>query len=117
MKRNLEGLDDYDDFYCLFENTARKIYCLFENTARKIYSEFGEDVFKIKLRNFNRSVFDAIMVSIASGIINFNLKDDLKEKYDTLLDDPNFQDCMTEGTTGSKKVKGRIDLAMEYFLD
>ncbi|MDY6894094.1 MAG: DUF262 domain-containing protein [Thermotogota bacterium] len=106
MKRNLEGLDDYDDFYCLFENTARKIY-----------SEFGEDVFKIKGRNFNRSVFDAIMVSIASGIINCNFKDDLKEKYGTLLVDPNFQNCMTEGTTDSKKVKGRIDLAMEYFLD
>ncbi|CAD7778022.1 MAG: hypothetical protein KBONHNOK_01081 [Candidatus Methanoperedenaceae archaeon GB50] len=106
MKQNLKGLDDYDDFYRLFENTAKKIY-----------SEFGEDVFKIKGRNFNRSVFDAIMVSIASGIINCNFKDNLKEKYDSLMDDPNFQKCLVEGTTDSKKVKGRIDLAMEYFLD
>jgi len=56
------------------------------------------------------------MVSIASGIVNRNFKDDLKEKYNSLLDDPDFQKCMIEGTTDSKKVKGRIDLAMEYFL-
>jgi len=26
MKRHLKGLDDYDDFYRLFKNTAKKIY-------------------------------------------------------------------------------------------
>ena len=106
MKRNLSGLDDYDDFYSLFEKTVEKIY-----------SEFGKDVFKLKGRNFNRSVFDAIMVSIASGVVNSNFKDDLQSNFYSLLDNPDFQKSMVEGTTDSKKVKTRINLAMNYFLD
>ncbi len=106
MKRNLSGLDDYGDFHSLFEKTVEKIY-----------SEFGKDVFKLKGRNFNRSVFDAIMVSIASGVVNSNFEDDLQSKFHSLLNNPDFQKSMVEGTTDSKKVKIRINLAMKYFLD
>ncbi|KAF5422031.1 MAG: hypothetical protein C5S45_02940 [Candidatus Methanocomedens sp.] len=106
MQKNLKGLDDYDDFYYLFDETAKKIL-----------AEFGENVFKGKGRYFNRAIFDAVMVSVASGILNNNFKDDLQQNYISLLDDQDFQKSIVEGTTDSRKVKLRIDLAINYFLD
>jgi len=106
MKENIEGLSDFEDFHSLFEKTATKIF-----------DELGANVFKVKSRSFNRSVFDAIMVSFASGIINSNFKDNLIQEYYSLLDDPDFQSSIIEGTTDPKKVKSRINLAMYYFLE
>lgn len=106
MKENIEGLSDFEDFHSLFEETVTKIF-----------NELGANVFKVKSRSFNRSVFDAIMVSFASGIINSNFKDNLIQEYYSLLDDPDFQSSIIEGTTDPKKVKSRINLAMHYFLE
>ena len=106
MKENIEGLSDFEEFHSLFENTVEKIY-----------DELGTDVFKVKGRSFNRSVFDAIMVSFASGIVNRNFKDDLIQEYYSLLEDPDFQMNIVEGTTDPRKVKSRINLAMNYFLE
>lgn len=106
MKGNVEGLSDIE------------VFCdLFEKTVEKIYDELGTDVFKVKGRSFNRSVFDAIMVSFASGIANCNFKDDLIQEYYSLLEDSDFQMSIVEGTTDPRKVKSRINLAMDYFLE
>ena len=106
MKENIEGLSNFDEFCSLFEGTVEKIF-----------NELGFDVFKVKGRSFNRSVFDAIMVSFASGIVNCNFKEDLTQEYFSLLDDPVFQISIIEGTTDPKKVKSRINLAIDYFLE
>lgn len=105
MKENIEGLDDLDEFKSLFDRTIEKI-----NT------EFGVNVFKGNGRSLNRAIFDAIMVSTAKGVIDDNFQEDLYEKYKSLLKDDEFKECLIEGTTDPRKVKQRIDLAIEYFL-
>jgi len=106
MNENIGGLSDIEEFYSLFEDTAKKIY-----------DELGAEVFKVKGRYFNRAVFDAIMVSFASGIVNCNFKDDLIQEYYSLLENPYFQNSIIEGTTDPRKVKSRINLAIDYFLE
>lgn len=106
MQENISGLSNIEEFDSLFDKTVNKIY-----------DELGSDVFKGKGRSFNRSVFDAIMVSFASGIVNCNFKDNLIQEYYSLLEDPAFQISMIEGTTDPRKVKARINLAMDYFLE
>jgi hypothetical protein len=84
---------------------------------QKIYDEFGQNVFKVKGKSFNRAVFDAIMVSMAKGIVDKNFKSDLKQQYDSLLENEDFKKTIIEGTTDPRKVKLRINLAKDYFLD
>jgi uncharacterized protein with ParB-like and HNH nuclease domain len=105
MEENMEGLRDLEEFKSLFDRTIEKI-----NT------EFGINVFKGKGRSLNRAIFDAIMVSIAKGIVDNNFQEDLYEKFESLLKDDEFKECLIEGTTDPRKVKKRIDLAIEYFL-
>lgn len=105
MKENVEGLRNLEEFRSLFERTIEKI-----NT------EFGAEVFKGKGRSLNRAIFDAIMVSIAKGVDEDNFQEDLYEKYNSLYEDPDFKECIIEGTTDPRKVKLRIELAIEYFL-
>ncbi len=106
MKENIGGLSNIEEFHSLFEQTVEKILDV-----------LGTEVFKIKGRTFNRSVFDAIMVSFASGMVNCNFKDDLIQEYHSLLEDPGFKISIIEGTTDPKKVKSRINLALDYFLE
>lgn len=106
MKENAGGLSNFEDFQSLFEMVVEKIY-----------DELGPDVFKVKSRSFNRSVFDAIMVSFARGIINDNFRNDLIEAYSYLLTDQDFQTSIIEGTTDPRKVRSRINLAIKYFLE
>lgn len=105
MKENIEGLSNLDEFKSLFDRTVEKID-----------SEFGVNVFKGKGRSFNRAIFDAIMVSIAKGVVEDNFQEDLYEKYKSLLNDEDFKESIVQGTTDPRKVKTRIDRAIEYFL-
>jgi uncharacterized protein with ParB-like and HNH nuclease domain len=106
MRDNQTGLESFDEF--------KKV---FEETVRKIHDEIGINVFKGKGRSFNRSIFDAVMVSFAMGIRKNNFSTDLYEKYNNLLNDSDFNNFIIEGTTASKKVRGRINLAIDYFLE
>lgn len=106
MQKNIKGLENYEEFYSIFENLVIKIY-----------TEFGPNVFKGKGRSFNRAIFDAITVSIAKGIINNNFKSNLPQQYNSMLENKDFQKSIVEGTTDPRKVRYRINLAMESFLD
>jgi len=106
MLKNIRGLENYEEFHSIFENLVIKIY-----------TEFGSNVFKGKGRSFNRAVFDAIMVSMAKGIGDNNFKSNLNQQYHSLLENEDFQKSIIEGTTDPRKVRLRIDLAKEYFLD
>ncbi len=57
------------------------------------------------------------MVSMAKGIVDKNFKSDLKQQYDSLLENEDFKKSIIEGTTDPRKVKLRINLAKDYFLD
>jgi hypothetical protein len=88
----------------------------FIETVSKINILFDENVFKGKGKLFNRSIFDAIMISIYDGIENNNIVPNPKEEYLKLLENETFQECLREGTTDHRKLIKRIDLAKRYLL-
>lgn len=77
--------------------------------------QIGETAFKGKSHNLNRSILDAIMVGISVCLNNNNLTDNLGVQHNLLLENPEFQECLIEGTTDHRKVKRRIELAIEYY--
>jgi hypothetical protein len=97
---------DYDYFYSLFERTTKKVY-----------DEIGKDAFKGESKVFKKAIFDAIMISIARGIENRSIKEDLKTNYQLLLEDPNFKSNITEVTNSPHQIISRINLARRYFLN
>jgi hypothetical protein len=91
-----------------------EIIDLFNQTVNKLNKEIGQDAFRQK-RYFNRAICDAIMVGIASLIKDGNLTKNLKVKHAELLNDSDFSLYVSESTTVSKNVIGRINLAKKYF--
>lgn len=87
----------------------------FDNINKIIYTKIGVSAFRGKGRSFNRSIFDALMVSFSICLKNNSLVDNILQKYNELLENPEFQDCLIEGTTDARKVKKRIELAIKYF--
>lgn len=103
MEENLNsGLDD---------NFKQK----FELINNLIFDKIGINAFKGNGRSFNRSIFDALMVGISICLKQDNLTNNLKEQFDKLLNNAEFQDYLIEGTTDPRKVIGRIKLTIEYF--
>lgn len=88
---------------------------LFKFLVDFIVENFGENAFKIKA-SFNKSVYDAIMVAIAQIKDNLNSIIDLKNNYKRLIIDEEFLKYVSSGTSGTKSVVGRIDLARNYLL-
>ena len=80
-----------------------------------IADEIGPSAFKTT-RSVNKSMSDAIMVAIAQ-ILNANKKPvDLKNNHQKLIGDDNFKKYTQSGTSTQGNVKGRIDIARNYFL-
>ncbi len=88
---------------------------LFDKTVSLIADNIGVDAFRTT-RSVNKSMCDAIMVAIAQ-ILNSNTSlVNLKENHERLIKDDNFKKYTQSGTSSEKNVKGRIELARNYFL-
>jgi hypothetical protein len=87
---------------------------LFETTVSLIAENIGSNAFKTT-RAINKSITDAIMVSIAQilqeGITPINIL----TNYKKLILDSEFVKYTQSGTTTPTNVKSRIDLARNYF--
>jgi uncharacterized protein with ParB-like and HNH nuclease domain len=89
---------------------------IFQKTVDTILSVIGERAFKTT-RSINKSICDSIMVAIAQIFISGKELTNLKANYHRLIHDENFKKFTSSGTSGETSVKGRIDLARNYFLN
>lgn len=98
------------------ENASVKInISVFNQTIDLIHSQIGSGAFRIK-RSVNKSVCDAITVSLAQILSEGKETKDLKAQYSKLITDAEFQKYVTAGTSTETHVNGRITLARNYFL-
>jgi hypothetical protein len=88
---------------------------IFAHTVRLIRSEIGQDAFKIS-RSVNKSVCDAVTVSIAQILLSGKTPINLSVQHKKLLLDKEFIKFVSSGTSTEASVKGRIDLARNYYL-
>ncbi len=88
---------------------------LFERTIQLIFEEIGNDAFKLT-RTLNKSVCDAVMVSIAQILVQGKKGSDYKSIHAKILKDLDFIKYVSAGTSSEASVTGRIDLARNYFL-
>jgi hypothetical protein len=88
---------------------------IFEKTVQIIIDNIGSDAFKTT-RSINKSMSDSIMASIAQIITSGKELKNIKENYDKLVKDDLYIRYTQSGTSTETNVKGRIDLARNYFL-
>ena len=88
---------------------------LFNSVIDLIHSGIGPNAFKVK-RTVNKSVCDAVMVSLAQIIQDKKTVSDLKENHDKLIADLEFVKYVTSSTSTETHVNGRITIARNYFL-
>ena len=88
---------------------------VFKETIKLILDKIGVGAFTGKGRYFNRAIFDAVMIGVYNNLLVGKQLNNIKTIYNRLLEDKTFQNYIIEGTTDKKKVKGRIELAVNYF--
>lgn len=89
---------------------------IFEKTVNIILNDIGEKAFKTT-RSINKSICDSLMVAIAQILQSGKQLKDVKTNYQRLIQDEDYRRYVTSGTSGESSVKGRIDLARNYFLN
>ena len=88
---------------------------MFVKTIEIINSEIGDHAFKLT-RTLNKSVCDAVMVSIAQITEQGKDLNNLKARHEKLLKDEEFIKYVSAGTSSEGSVTGRIALARNYLL-
>jgi len=88
---------------------------LFRQVIKLIFETMGANAFKLS-RTVNKSVCDAIMVSIAQILVEGKVPVDLIASHDKLIKDGDFMKYVSASTSAELSVSGRIDLARNYFL-
>ncbi|MEZ5106820.1 MAG: DUF262 domain-containing protein [Draconibacterium sp.] len=118
----LDSLNSYQpsmrEFLSRFQEKNRKVALdreLFNSVVDILNTEIGEDAFRIT-RTVNKSVCDAVMVSIAQILMEGKEITDLETKHKKLVADEEFAKYVISGTSTETSVKGRITIARNYFL-
>jgi len=88
---------------------------IFERTTLLINENIGQNAFRTT-RSINKSMCDAVMVSIAQILSSGKEPINLKNNHQSLISDELFRKYTQSGTSTESNVKGRIDLARNYFL-
>ena len=84
---------------------------LFKRTVDIIHNEIGPNALQIKKSTaVNTAVFDSLAVALCEiGLENVK---DLRRKYQQLIQNPEYLNDVTEATTDTEKLQGRIKLAI-----
>ncbi len=88
---------------------------IFQKTVSVILERIGPNAFRTT-RSVNKSMSDAIMVAIAQIFNSDKEPVDLRTNHQRLIADDTFKKYTQSGTSTQSNVKGRIDLARNYFL-
>jgi len=93
---------------------------LFQDAVRLVHSCLGARAFKPE-RALNAAVFDAMMVGIAKRLRAGRPLEDgcdqLAEKYERLLTDPEFVAATRASTSSTENVHSRINMAIRTFAE
>jgi len=108
-------LSDFQEEYKDDRDFSEAIKGIFEITVNIIVENIGESAFKTS-RSINKSICDSIMVSIAQIISSGKEIVDIRSNYERLIVDELYVRYTQSGVTTETNVKGRIDLARNYFL-
>jgi len=102
----------------LAHQSSEQIQNVFVQTINVVLESIGREAFRPKAA-FNAAVFDAVMVGVArrmeKGKITNYAK--LKESYESLLEDQKFVVATEQSTSDEDKVRDRISLATQSFVD
>ena len=85
----------------------------FKKTCDKMIECLGNTPLNRNGSILNPSLFDAVFVAFAKNIDNID--PNIKPKFNQLLENETFQNCIGRGTTDSINVKKRLDLAEKMF--
>ena len=79
---------------------------------------FGNRAFKLGTA-LNVAVFDSVMVGIAKRLSKGSIQQfsNLKERYESLLNNPKFIKATKSGTSSEESVRDRLQLATEAFAN
>ena len=85
----------------------------FKKTCDKMIECLGNTPLNRSGSMLNPSLFDAVFIAFAKNIDN--ISPNIKIKFNQLLENETFQNCIGKGTTDSINVKKRLDLAEKMF--
>jgi uncharacterized protein with ParB-like and HNH nuclease domain len=108
-------LSDFQEIHKDDKSILSKNQEIFEITVNKIIDNIGPDAFKTT-RSINKSMCDSIMVSLAQIISDGMPLQNIKKNYNALIQDELYIRYTQSGTSSEANVKGRIDIARNYFL-
>ena len=100
--------------YCQLhdKNTLSK---MFNNTINIIVQSIGREAFR-KGNAVNAAVFDSMMIGVAKRLAHSSMSnEECKAKYEQLMQDDEYIDFTSGATADEKKVKGRIQKAIDTF--
>jgi hypothetical protein len=92
-------------------NGAQKLQRLgetFEKTINCIHDSLGNKPFHIRA-GFNAAAFDAVAVAFAKNLSR--ISQDVRKRYEKLLQDDEYKTVITSGTTDEEIVHKRIRIA------
>tara|TARA_R100001530_G_scaffold126555_1_gene95416 strand:+ start:23 stop:1099 length:1077 start_codon:yes stop_codon:yes gene_type:complete len=90
----------------------------FKSTFNFIVRTLGTKPFRIK-RNLNLGAFDSISIAVAERLKfgEINNRREFVERYNKLVENPEFIAIVQGGTSDEKNVENRIHMAIEAFKD
>jgi hypothetical protein len=106
------------EFLSKFQNSYRNLepdISFFLETVELINNEIGRNAFRVT-SSVNKSVCDAIMVSIAQLLKEKVELKNIKINHQKLVKDEEFIRYVTSGTSTETHVRNRIIIAKNYFL-
>ncbi|MDE0610952.1 MAG: DUF262 domain-containing protein [Anaerolineaceae bacterium] len=102
----------------------RNLDCKIQREMEHIFSRTVNTILnKIDIRAFkpqnaiNAAVLDAIMVGVAKRLQKSDIRSSIRDPYDQLLANSEFEASISGGTSQGDKVRQRIKLAIEAFAD
>lgn len=94
----------------------RQMECEFSRTVQTILNKIDITAFR-PLRAVNAAVLDSIMVGVAKRLQNGDIQSSIKDQYDELLENAEFEASISGGTSQGDKVRQRINLAINAFAN
>jgi len=85
----------------------------FPEVCKTIVNKLGDRPFHVR-GPLNVSLMDSVFCTVSENI--HHIPNNLKERYDNLLNDKTFEELTSKGTTDTKKVKSRFELVKSYLI-
>ena len=104
MKRNKNPKDE----------VLRNIQDLFESTCEAVVTKLGDKPFHVR-SGLNAAVFDAVMIAFSNHLDD--IPQDIRRRYDALIQDQEFEKHTRSGTTDVEVVQDRLRQAAAHLFD